>query len=109
MKAYLNSNLIQISTVSKFIISILERALVINVKRKAIWCIENSEIRDGDIIIATLVSTAKAVTSLNSEKGKKFYFIQGFENWYMSNDELYETYDLGMSNIVVSNWLKRIA
>lgn len=36
MKAYLNSNLIQISTVSKFIISILERALVINVKRKAI-------------------------------------------------------------------------
>ena len=40
--------------------------------------------------------------------GKKVYLIQGFENWVMSEDELYKTYQEGFTNIVVSSWLEKI-
>ena len=69
---------------------------------------QNDTIDDGDIVIATAINTATFVNKLPQSKGKKFYFIQGFENWNNSNEEVYETYRLGMTNIAVSNWLKEI-
>lgn len=67
-----------------------------------------TEIVDGDIVIATSIGTVKDVYELPSRCGKKFYFIQDFENWNHSNEEVYATYNLGMTNIVVAKWLKDI-
>lgn len=60
---------------------------------------------DADIVFATAVNTAEIVYKLPSRCGKKFYLIQDFENWSFSNEEVYKTYQMGMNNIVVSQWL----
>lgn len=75
---------------------------------KAIKDITEESICNSDVIIATAVNTANPVYRLSHIKGKKVYFIQDFENWECSDEEVYKTYSLGMKNIVVSNWLKEI-
>ena len=70
--------------------------------------ISNETINNADAVIATAVNTALPVSKLNANKGEKAYFIQDFENWEISDEEVYDTYALGMKNIVVSKWLKEI-
>ena len=71
--------------------------------------INNKNIRNADIIIATAYVTTDDVKKLNKSKGKKVYFIQDFENWNgVSDEEVYNSYKLGFTNIVVSKWLKNI-
>lgn len=60
-----------------------------------------------NIVIATDSTTTTFVNKFFNSS-KKFYFIQGYETWNMSKNELYETYNLGFTNITVSNWLKKI-
>lgn len=80
--------------------------LRIEVQKKVIFSLEAVE--DADVVIATAVRTAVPVANLRPSKGRKFYFIQGFENWKCSDEEVYKTYALGMTNIVVSKWLRGI-
>lgn len=70
--------------------------------------ISPSEIIDGDIVIATAAPTAFFVNKLPNKKGKKFYFIQNFENWWFHNESrLLDSYRLGMHNIVISKDLMK--
>lgn len=66
-----------------------------------------TKISDSDIVIATAAITAKFVKN-NFEKAKKYYLIQGFEKWDMTEAELYQTYNFGFTNIVISKWLYSI-
>ena len=52
-------------------------------------------IPDGDVVFATAIGTAHPVASLPECKGRKFYLIQGFENWSCSDEEVYATYNYG--------------
>ncbi|MDT2866756.1 glycosyltransferase family 4 protein [Lactococcus lactis] len=72
-------------------------------------CIFSQEFPDSDIIFATSARTAPVVSSLPKEKGRKFYFIQGYESIGFGNKEGFaeETYNLGMTNIVISNELRQ--
>lgn len=67
-----------------------------------------NEMPDGDIMIATSVETAQTVSELAHCKGRKVYFIQGFENWQHTDEEVFNTYKLNMKKIVISKWLKVI-
>lgn len=71
-----------------------------------VWKINNSTVRDADVIIATAWPTAYAVINLAIEKGDKFYFIQDYETWdnieYVQN-----TYKLPMKKIVVSTYINQ--
>lgn len=58
-------------------------------------------------VIATDATTVKYVVN-SFHNANKFYFIQGFENWNMDLEELYETYNCGLKNIVISKSLKKI-
>lgn len=78
------------------------------VKKIAIKEINNESIRSGDWVIATTCFTAEPVCNLEETKGKKAYLIQDFENWGVTDEFVYNTYKLGLKNIVVSNWLKRL-
>lgn len=69
---------------------------------------EKSDIKNHDIIIATGIETAEIVSSLPNTAGDKFYFIQGFENWGYDDNQVLESYKLGMNNIVISKWLSNI-
>lgn len=79
-----------------------------NVSRCNVYDINNKNIRNADVVIATDIRTAYPTVNLDVSKGKKFYLIQGFENWDYSNEYVYSTYALGMNNITVSKWLKKI-
>ena len=60
---------------------------------------------DSDYVVATAFETAKPVFNLPARCGKKIYFIQDYETWSASEDELNSTFSLGMINITISNWL----
>lgn len=69
----------------------------------------DSNIPDADIICASAISTVESVMKLPINKGKKIYFIQGFENWGKWTDNAVKmTYQLGMKNIVIARWLEKI-
>lgn len=66
------------------------------------------KIDNSDIVIATGIETFEPVAELANEKGKKVYFIQDFENWKYSDEEVLSTYTNKTTNIVVSKWLFNI-
>lgn len=65
------------------------------------------KIEGTDIAIATAVDTVPAVEKL-FRNTRKAYFIQDYEAWNVSEDEVKSTYRLGFNNIVISDWLKEI-
>ena len=78
------------------------------VKKKVFFDYSDMVFGEADAIIATDVRTAKPVSELPAECGKKYYFIQDYENWVLSDEEVLSTYSLGMTNITVSKWLKKL-
>lgn len=60
-----------------------------------------------DVVFATAVSTA-LIVSKNFNCARKYYLIQDFENWYDSEELVYKSYGLGMTNIVISKWLQEL-
>lgn len=96
--------------ISDFIVMLSPRWFKLNrkIKKYAAYEIEDDEIKDGDIIFATAVTTAEKVAQLSETKGKKFYLIQDYENWIVGDKKVIASYKLGMRNIVISNWLYKI-
>lgn len=80
-------------------------ALDSRVGKRCIFGINELTMPDSDHVVATWVGSARPVAALSPAKGAKHYFIQGYETWSTPADEVEQTYRLGMSNIVVSDWL----
>jgi glycosyltransferase involved in cell wall biosynthesis len=78
------------------------------IKKKCVFSIDDSSIPKGTDVVATAAETAAPVARLSPESGSKHYLIQDFELWALPELEVRATYRLGMSNIVVSDWLKRL-
>lgn len=78
------------------------------VEKHCIFGINEATMPDSDHVVATWVGSARPVAALSAAKGIKHYFIQGYETWGTSAGEVEDTYRLGMSNIVVSDWLADI-
>lgn len=79
-----------------------------SIQEKTVAMASNLNIPDADIIIATALATTFNVRKLSKSKGIKYYFIQGFENWGVTNNKVYETYGFGFTNIAVSKWLYKM-
>ena len=62
-------------------------------------------IPNSDAIVATGWNTAFDVAKYSYKKGKKLYFIQGYEIWNGPKELVEKTYSLGLGNLVTSNWL----
>lgn len=64
----------------------------------------------GNIDACFATSAEKTVSEVynNLSAKEKFYFIQDYENWHVSDKEVTDTYKLGLNSIVISNWLKEI-
>lgn len=60
---------------------------------------------EGDALIATSWWTAEEVFKADKSKGKKFYFIQGYETWGGPVEQVKATYRLPMKRITVSTFL----
>lgn len=79
----------------------------INPGVKMLWVptLHESYIPDADYIIACPVESAFYVNSYAPEKGKKYYFIQHFEDWAMPYNEVEKTWKLPLKKIVIAQWL----
>ena len=72
---------------------------------KIVWKINDSTIRNADATIATAWPTSYDVNKLSYSKGRKYYFIQGYETW--DNVEYgKKSYLLPLEKIVISTWIK---
>lgn len=76
------------------------------VKEIFVPSLKSNFIPKSDCYFATSVHTAYYLNDLPEDKSSKYYLIQDFENWGVSDDYVYNSYSFGMNNIVISNWLK---
>lgn len=67
--------------------------------------ITKQNLPQADIYIATAVMTADAVQRFAASSSKKYYFIQGYECWDVTEDFLLSTYHYPMNKIAISPWL----
>ena len=65
-------------------------------------------IPDADIVVATWWATAYHVSKYSDSKGEKFYLAQHYEIWGGPEEEVNNSYMLGLRIIVNSTWLKNI-
>ena len=72
------------------------------------WTLDSFTYHKNDLIIATAVNTAIILNQYKIDSKNKFYFIQGYENWFVSEDLLISTYHYPFKKIVISTWLQDI-
>lgn len=71
--------------------------------------IVDADVPDADIVISTWWETAEWAQRLSPAKGRKVYFIQGYEIFHEAGAErCRNTYRMPMRKIVVARWLARI-
>lgn len=68
----------------------------------------NAFVRDADVSVATSWPTSYPVYHFNLSKGRKYYFIQGFEVWNANVKLVENSYKLPMNRIVSSQYLQNL-
>lgn len=80
-----------------------------NISMSYIDKVNDKNVKDSDVIIATWWTTALEMGALVSSKGRKINFIQGYENWIGHEEELHSSYSMkNVTNVVVASYLKNI-
>jgi len=68
--------------------------------------VENSDVPDADIVIATFWNTAEWVNTFAESKGEKVYFIQHYElHPWLPVDRVKETLNFPFKKVCVSQWI----
>lgn len=77
----------------------------------SIWTLSLNErsIPRADIVVATAWDTAEYVARYPTDRGRKYYLIQHFEDWFGDRERLIATWKLPLRKIVISRWLEKIA
>lgn len=78
------------------------------VRETSVWTFDRIFIPSADIYVATAAVTAHYLLDYPVVDKNKVYFIQGYENWNLTDEELKETYHFPFTKIVISKWLKTI-
>jgi len=61
---------------------------------------------DADVVFSTWWELAYRVATLSPEKGKKFNLIQSLEVWTGFEQEVYDSFKLPITHLVIANYLK---
>lgn len=64
---------------------------------------------EADVIVATAWQTAEIVAELPVSKGRKYYFIQHFEDWTGPEGRVRATWKLPLRKLVIARWLEEMA
>lgn len=70
--------------------------------------IVDSDVPDGDVVVATWWETAEWVWALSPAKGVKVHFMQDYEIWHGFVDRVDATCRLPMPKITTANWLVKL-
>lgn len=77
-----------------------------HITQKVIYDIKEKYLEYQDAMFATMISTSRKVDALSNKTAKKkYYLIQGFETWGLTEEEVYETYNYDFTNIAISKYL----
>ncbi|MRI62413.1 glycosyltransferase [Ornithobacterium rhinotracheale] len=68
------------------------------------WDYSEKNVPKSDIYIATMYNTAIALDKYRT-KAEKYYLIQCFENFFISDEEFLSTLKLDLKNIAICEWL----
>ncbi|MCC6659497.1 MAG: glycosyltransferase family 4 protein [Phycisphaerales bacterium] len=69
--------------------------------------VENRDVPDADVVLATWWETAEWAWNLSPQKGAKAYFVQGHEVFpYLPRERVEATLRLPMHKITVAGWLR---
>lgn len=79
-----------------------------DIKEHVVYTLDYKHVPQTDLYMCTAVDTAPYLNSYPISSKRKFYFIQGYENWGRSDRNVRETYHYPMTKIVISSWLQRI-
>ncbi len=79
------------------------------IKLKWVPSLEEKYIPDGNYIFATAWQTSEYLAKYSNNKGEKFYLIQHYELWNITEERLLATWKMPLKKIVISSWLKKIA
>ena len=75
------------------------------IQEKKVWSFHKRNIPKADIYIATDATTTPYLLDYPVENRNKFYLIQGYENWRITEEQLLQTYAYPFKKIVVAKWL----
>lgn len=78
------------------------------IKQNLIWSLDRYDYPKDAKIVATAIDTAYYLNQYNIDVDNKYYLIQDYENWFVDDDFVKDTYHYPMRKIVISNWLKKI-
>ena len=78
------------------------------VKEHNVYRLDWKYVPKTDLYVCTAVDTAPYLNHYPVDASRKFYFIQDYEKWGRSDDDVRKTYHYPMRKIVVSSWLKDI-
>lgn len=78
------------------------------IKVRWIWSLDYKQVAPADIYIATEVRTSIYLAKYPIEASRKYYFIQGYENWFVSDEEVRATYRFPMTKMAITHWLVKI-
>ncbi len=81
--------------------------LSLKVNEELVMSLKQRNVPYADVYIATAVDTSYCLSDYKLKNSKRLYLIQGFENWGVSDDYVYASYKLGLTNIVISDWLAK--
>ena len=79
-----------------------------NFKIKVVPFLNDFFLEPADFVVATTWHTAYLVNNLDKVKGKKIYFIQGYESWDANIELVDNSYLLGLNCITISQNLKNL-
>jgi glycosyltransferase involved in cell wall biosynthesis len=75
------------------------------IKQHLVWSLSEKYIPKCNIICATGIETSIYLNKYKKNNIKKLYYIQDFENWDCTNDQVLETYRFQMTKIAIAPWL----
>lgn len=76
-----------------------------NIKVRLIWSLDYKNVLPADIYIATEVRTSIFLNEFPIDYSNKYYFIQDYENWFVSDEVVRKTYHYPMTKMAITNWL----
>lgn len=78
------------------------------VQQRLVWSHARYHYPKDAIVVATAVDTAWYLNHYSLPKEQRYYFIQDFENWFVDDNFVRETYHYKMQKIVISRWLLKV-
>ncbi len=79
------------------------------VKEVFAWSLCYRHVPQSDIYVATSPHTAEYLKNYPIPAERKYYLLQGYENWGIYNDaKLRQTYHYPLQKIAISTWLKKL-